>query len=327
MLKHTKFLFASLTIAAACAAACDSADPNDDNDEQTGGTAGASGTGGGTTGGTGGSMPGGNTLLQPDSSGWMDAMSVDWNDMLINGAWYPYGDQYGAAKCTLLGMHSPTECSIITRPDPTVEMYPQPEAPFRFCTAGDAAQVLPCDAGLPSRCEFCSGCPESDYSTMWGAGIGFDLNSEGGSSTAPKHPWNPDTYGVIGIAFEMVDTAGMPLAPPLGGIRVEIPMELNAEEGMPFGIPAGGNTDNHPDGAPYWGATDQWPSSPVVAGKNCLTWDKVVAPGMKRYMFDKTRMLGVQFHVPTNATSRKMYNFCIQNVTMLRSLPADCPVQ
>jgi hypothetical protein len=320
-----------MTLAATFAAACDSADPADDNDDPTGGTGGAStgGASGSPTGGTSGTgMTGGNTLLQPDSSGWMDAMSVEWNDMMINGAWYPYGDQYGAAKCTLLGMHPSTDCSIITRPDPLVMGYPQPEAPGRFCTAGDAAAVLPCDAGLPSRCEFCSGCPENDYSTMWGAGIGFDLNSEGGGDPmAPKHPWNPDTYSVIGISFEMTDTAGMPLAPPLGGIRVEIPMELNAEEGAPFGIAAGGNTDNHPDGAPYWGATDQWPSSPVVAGKNCMTWDKVNAPGMKRYMFDKARMLGVQFHVPTNATGRKMYNFCIQNMTMLRTLPADCPVQ
>jgi hypothetical protein len=323
MLKLTKFLFASMTIAAAFSTtACDSADPNDDNDDQTGGTAGT----GSTTGGTGGTgTTGGNTLLQPDASGWMDAMSTDWNDMGINGAWYPYGDQYGAAKCTLLGMHSSAECSVITRPDPAVEMYPQPEAPFRFCTSGDAAQVLDCDPTLPSRCEFCSGCPDDDYSTMWGAGIGFDLLSDGGSATAPKHPWNPDTYGVIGFSFEFVDTAGQPLPPLLGGIRVEIPMELNAAEGMPFGLMAGDNTDNHPDGAPYWGATDQWPSSPVAQGKNCVTWDKIQAPGMKRYMFDKTRMLGIQFHVPTNNTGRKMYNFCIQNVTMLRTLPADCP--
>ena len=32
-----------------------------------------------------------------------------------------------------------------------------------------------------------------------------------------------------------------------------------------------------------------------------------------------------QLHfVPTDATGRKMYNFCIQNVTMLRVMPGDC---
>src|SRR5262245_43400370 len=127
-------------------------------------------------------------------------------------------------------MHPSADCSTITRPDPAAMEYPQPEAQFRFYKPGNAAKVLPCDPGLPAACPFCSGCPDADYSTMWGAGIGFDLKSEGGSATAPKHPWNPDTYSVIGFSFEFVDTTGMPVAPPLGGIRVEIPMELNAEE-------------------------------------------------------------------------------------------------
>jgi hypothetical protein len=46
---------------------------------------------------------------------------------------------------------------------------------------------------------------------------------------------------------------------------------------------------------------------------------------MQRYMFDKSRMLGVQFHVPTNNTAPKPYSFCIQAVTMLKTPPTDCP--
>jgi hypothetical protein len=264
------------------------------------------------------------TLLQPNETGWMDREDA-WNDMDIHGAWYPYGDQYGAAKCTLVGEHMPSECSVITFPDPAAEAFPQPQAPYRMCTSGEVAAVLPCDDDLLTRCPNCSGCPASDFSTMWGAGIGFDLNSEGGSSTAPKHPWDPEDHGVIGFSFQLVTTDGADLAPPLHGIRVEIPMELNETDVAPIaGLMPGDTTDNHPDGAPYWGASTAWLPSPLATGKNCVTWSMISAPGMQRYMFDKARMLGVQFHVPTDATGRKMYNFCIQNFTMLRALPTDC---
>jgi hypothetical protein len=320
MMKFTHLLFVPLTLAATIAAAgCDSADSGDD-----GGDNGTGGTGSGT-GGTGNTSNGMNTELQPSDVGWMDAEDV-WNDMEIQGAWYPYGDAYGAAKCTGVGEHPATDCSIITRPDPAVEEFRQPEAPGRMCTAGEVAAVLACDDDLLTRCPHCSGCPASDYSTMWGAGIGFDLNSEGGSATAPKFPWNPDDHGVIGFSFEFVGTDGTPLAVPLGGIRVEIPMQLTAADTANLTPPIPGEitTDDHPDGAPYWGATSSYPASPLSSGKNCVTWSMISAPGMKRYMFDKTRMLGVQFHVPTDATGRRMYNFCIQKFTMLRELPTDC---
>jgi hypothetical protein len=328
MTKFTNFMLLPMAVAlATAAAACDTASTGDDDSDDTGGSGGSAGSGKGGSAGSGTVM--GNTVLQPDGSGWMDKASTDWNDVEVQGAWYPYGDQYGAAKCTAIGMHPAADCSVITvpNPDPVVlEMTGYPQAtPGRFCTEGDAAMVLDCPADWMTLCPTCSGCPMDDFSTMWGSGIGFDLNSEGGSQTAPKHPWNPDSYQVIGISFEMVDSAGAPLAPPPGGIRVEVPMQLNDMETGAVGLPSGETTDNHPDGAPFWDATSAWGPSPVEAGKNCMYWSKVNAPGTQRYMFDKTRMLGVQFHVPTNNMSRKPYSFCIQNVTMLRTPPTDCP--
>lgn len=318
MMKFTNLVLVPLTLAATIAAAgCDSADSGDGDD-------GGGGTGNTGSGGTGNTGSGMDTLLQPDSSGWMDRMSIEWNDMDINGAWYPYGDQYGASKCTLVGEHMPAECSNITFPVVADEEFPQ-TVPFRMCTTGEVAQVLACDDDLLTRCPNCSGCPASDFSTMWGAGIGFDLNSEGGSSTAPKHPWNPEDHLVVGFSFQLVNKDGVDLPPPLHGIRVEIPMELNATDVAPIpGMMPGDTTDNHPDGAPYWGASSEWKASPLAAGKNCVTWAMISAPGNKRYMFDKARMLGVQFHVPTDATMRKPYDFCIQNFTMLRAIPTDC---
>ena len=41
-------------------------------------------------------------------------------------------------------------------------------------------------------------------------------------------------------------------------------------------------------------------------------------PRPQDYTFDPTRMLGIQFHVPTNTMSRTPYAFCIRNLTLLR---------
>src|SRR5688572_3737793 len=110
MTKFTNFMLLPMAIALVTAAsACDTATGDDDSDE-SGGSAGSAGSGkGGTAGsGTGGTSGGSgdNVVLQPDGTGWMDRMSTDWNSLEINGAWYPYGDQYGDAKCTVVGMHT-----------------------------------------------------------------------------------------------------------------------------------------------------------------------------------------------------------------------------
>jgi hypothetical protein len=322
MTKSTNLTLVFTAVALAMAAsACDTADGGDDDSDDTGGSAGSgAGKGGtaGTTGGTGGTgaVDATGLLLQPAADGWMDRLDV-WNDAGIQGSWYPYGDQYGDgpddSKCTVIGEHMSSECSTITTPPPP------PATGFDntggvMCTSGSVAQVLPCVGDLVSRCPNCSGCPDFDYSTMWGAGIGFDINADKGEDGGMKHVWDPATAmngPYIGIEFT-ID------APPLPGLRVEIPMLLTEAEAAMFQLAAGATTDSHPDGAAYWGAGPTYPNSPVVAGVNRVLWTDIRPPRMENYTFDPARMLGVQFHVPANTMSRGDYMFCISNVKLLR---------
>src|SRR6187402_2327489 len=85
--------------AAALVCAC-SAEPA----EGAGGGAGVSGSGGSPGAGAAG---GGNVRIVPDPTGWVEGVD---NELGIQGAWYPYGDQYGVAKCTNVGLHKPEEC-------------------------------------------------------------------------------------------------------------------------------------------------------------------------------------------------------------------------
>jgi hypothetical protein len=322
MTKSTNLTLVSMAAALAmAAAACDTASSDDDSND-TGGSAGSAGSGkGGTsgsaTGGTGATDPTG-TVLQPAADGWMDRLDV-WNDAGIQGSWYPYGDQYGDgpddSKCTVLGMHMPSECSTITSPAPPPATG-FPNTAGSMCTTGSVAQVLPCVGMLTDRCPNCSGCPDFDYSTMWGAGIGFDINADKGEDGGMKHVWDPATAmngPYIGIEFT-ID------APPLPGLRVEIPMLLTDAEAAMFNLPPGTTTDSHPDGAAYWGAMESgtYPNSPVMAGVNRVLWTDIQPPKRGNYTFDPARMLGVQFHVPANTMSRGDYTFCISNVKLLR---------
>ena len=265
---------------------------------ENGGTGGNSGSGAtGGTGGTGGSgSSNGNVTLVPDASGWVDRLAPD-NTVNVQGAWYAYGDKYGVAKCTNVGKHAPEECSTITSPDPLVTGFPNEGGVM--CTRGETCVVLNCGAGIPACAE---GTP--DYSNMWGAGIGLDLNAEGATDAGPgtKSPYNPDLYDVVGIAFD-VDQV------PLGKLRVEFPIVL----------PDGSSTEDHVDGSPYWGADERYPPSPVISGRNEFRWADVSAP-RDTYAFDRTKILAIQFHVPavTSGTSRSEYEFCISNLTFLR---------
>jgi hypothetical protein len=275
-----------------------------DHPSQQGG-AGSSGSGKGGSGGAGGSggsgVPAGNggmrtdVVLNPSKSGWIDAMDMG-NTVGVQGAWYPYGDKYGVAKCTTVGMHTPEECSTITSPDPLIPGFPNTEGVM--CTTGETAVVLPCGAGVP----LCSP-GDPDYSNMWGAGIGLDLNAEGAADggTGAKHAYNPDLHGVVGIAFE-IDEIPQPL------LRVEFPMILPDES----------STEDHPDGSPYWDADSGYPPSPVEVGRNELRWDDVKSP-RENYAFDRTKILAIQFHVPaiTSGSMRGAYHFCIKNLTFL----------
>src|SRR5262249_53916574 len=150
---------------------------------------------------------------------------------------------------------------------------------------------LPCAATVTT-----SGCPTFDYSNMWGAGIGFDFNANKGppDGNGEKHAWNPVAHGVTGVSFELS-------AIPTPGFRVEFPMQLLDTESAQVGLPNGSTTDDHPDGAPYWGATASFGNSPVKVSPevNVVHFTDVRKPGnAPTYVFDTARLLGIQFHVP-----------------------------
>ena len=267
--------------------------PSSSGSSGSGGSSGSPVDGGGTSG-EGGVR--GNVTLVPNGVGWIDRMD-DGNAVGVQGAWYPYGDKYGVAKCTTVGMHAPDECSTIFSPDPLVTGFENEGGVM--CTRGETTVVLSCLPDVPN-------CPPGtpDYSNMWGAGIGLDLNAEGATDAGPgaKHPYDPDEHGVVGIAFDIDQV-------PLPKLRVEFPIVL----------PDGTSTEDHPDGSPYWGATSDYPPSNVAVGHNEFRWDEVATP-RTNYIFDPTKILAIQFHVPavTSGTTRGAYEFCISNLTFLR---------
>jgi hypothetical protein len=305
-----KFFNNSLLISAgvacmALASACGGS--GDDDDDSTGGT-----------GGTGGSGSGNVTLI-PGPDGWIAGED---NDIGVQGSWYPYGDQYGDgagdSKCTKFGNHMPSECAQITSPPPPPAMG-FPNSGGAMHTEGTVEKILPCVEGSMAIMIPTSGCPTFDYSNMWGAGIGFDLNADKGEDGGAKHMWNPAEHGVIGFEFT-IDTV------PLPGLRVEFPMLLqDADAAADFPVlPPGSTTDSHSAGAPYWGAQrngdQKFPNSPVMAGVNRVNFNEIdiQSPKLSAYVYDPSRMLGIQFHVPTNSTSSGTYSFTISNITFIR---------
>ncbi len=340
---HHSMLIALGVSAVALVPACSSSSDDDSGSGATGGagasTGGSGATGGSdATGGTGGGGTGantctmdhtGDTVLVPGPDGWIDHMDAC-NDVGVQGAWYPYGDQYGSgpgdAKCTKIGMHMASECAQITSPPPPPAMGFANTGGFMH-TTGTVEPILACPPDLTT-----SGCPMNDYSNMWGAGIGFDFNADGAvmnadGTTTPgaKHVWDPDQYGVIGIAFTITGT-------PLN-FRVEFPMQLTAAEAAADSPPIDPavfptpTTDEHSAGAPYWGAQangdGKFPKSPVMDGvENKIYFDDtstmgIESPKTTAYKFDRHRMLGMQFHVVAGASTP--YVFTISNIRYLRT--------
>jgi hypothetical protein len=255
---------------------CFGSDSNDDGG--SGGSSGSAGSGAGTAGS--GGAPAGGVVIMPDASGWVDAMA-EGNTFGVQGAWYPYGDAYGEAKCMTVGMHTEAECSKIDTPNPDVMGFENVGG--KMCTSGTVAKVIngPGTVMMP------------DYSNIWGAGIGLDLNATGGDNSV-KSVFNFTEKGITGISFE-IDT------PPLVGLRVEFPM------------PA---TEGHADGSNYWGAGMTFPPSPVVAGVNVVKWGEVQGP-RGAIAFDPSQVLSIQFHVPAGTAATGTFNYCISNLTFL----------
>lgn len=296
-------------LALVCASACaeDSKDRGDD-DDSTGGTSGTAGTGGAATG---------EYLIIPDSSGWVDRAS---NTIGIQGAWYPYGDQYGVpGKCVGFGMHPAEDCSVINSPEPPPFNTPVSEWTGTFnnvngemCTSGATAVIKMCADGITTE-----GCPANDFANMWGAGIGLDLNADKGEEGGMKHPW-PVPPGVIGFSFVIN------AVPQTTKLRVEIPVLLTDAEATAVGLPSGSTSDDHPKGAPYWitvGTPTSYPPSAVVDGYNKVLFSEIKHPtGAIDVSTLTQRILGVQFHtpaMPAAATAKGDFNYCVKELKFI----------
>jgi hypothetical protein len=238
----------------------------------------ASATGGKGGGGSTGTGTGMAIALTPDATGYIDVAT---NSLGIKGAWYAYGDGAGSngmapGDCQNAG-HPDTACSKITMPAPGSF----PNTGGKMCTNGTVAVVADKVgmAGMP------------DYSKIWGAGIGVDLNNGG---LTGKGVFDATANGVVGFSFDLD-------MKPLAGIRVEAQT-----------VP----TDGTEAGNDYWGATSSYPTSPLAVGTNTVHWSDIVGP--KGHVFDPTKLEGLQFHVPASTSGGGPYSFCISNLKMLK---------
>jgi len=205
-------------------------------------------------------------------------------------------------------------------------------------------------------------CDGDDNSNIWGAGIGLDfsLNDAAGNTRDPlihdggRSAWNPETYGISGIAFDfsliygLVDATYDP--DRNANLRVEFPMVLPQGKTLPTAVTARSSqwpgtasikdetvswpgqdypdiptpSDEHPEGSPFWDAPGTWDhvTSPVRQGHNVVHFSQVNPPPQDqivdgKYDWDETQLLGVQFHVPTGK-KRNKFSFCISNLTLIR---------
>ena len=268
-----------------------------------GAPAGTAGAPAGTAGaGTGGGAAAGDVVLPVGDTGFVSLPTLG-----IQGAWYGYGDGEGAdgtvamSDCVLKGMHMPADCSMITAPP--FGMFPQ-TTPGKMCTSGTVAKVINTTVGcaiVPPATTPPAMCP--DYSNLFGAGIGLDLNNAGADGGGGKMPFNATMAGITGISFDLD-------MPPAAGVRVEFPT-VGTE-----------NTSG------VWKPTGSTNLSPLVAGHNVLLFADVKSPSFVKpaIPFDPTKLLSIQFHVPTKTSASAMYSFCISNLAVITGTAATTPV-
>jgi hypothetical protein len=224
-----------------------------------------------------GGAPGGGTLvsLMPDPNGYLGPST---NSIGIQGAWYGYGDDWGTngappGVCETVGMHMMSACSTITFPPAATasdagdggftSSFPQMTA-GTMCLSGTAAKVI-----------------ASDYTNIFGIGIGLDFNNQGGV----KMPYDATSNHVTGFSFNL---SGIPTGATL---RVELPIPATDKSGDAWAISASA------DGAYTVDLTTA--SGDLHALKPSFT----PAMGTTEPAFDATMIESIQFHVVTNTTA------------------------
>ena len=283
--------------------------------------------------------------LSPDDHG-----AVHRGDLNIDGHWYAYGDAYDSpARCTGMGAHLPTQCAEFSKPEPppatdsstkgaSVLVAHNRDFPSNgngMCTTGSVEALL-CAPGVTD----CKSSGSYDYSNMWGAGIGLDFEL----SDTSRGPWDPESYRVIGIAFDLQilgnESANDDL--PLTSLRVEFPIQFTSDVLVPRDnlavrfdgstVDGGqrlvqGTSEEFPGGSPLWreATAGDW-NSLVRRGHNEVLFGDVLLPASTStttskppdYPLDFTSLLGVQFHAAPDKDTKKHYAFCISNLELMR---------
>lgn len=205
--------------------------------------------------------------LSPDPNGYIGPSS---NTLGIQGAWYGYGDDWGTngappGDCETKGMHAANLCSTITFPPPATvsdggytSTFPQ-TTHGTMCLSGTAAEVV-----------------GSDYSNMFGIGIGLDFNNQGGA----KMPYSATAHNVVGFSFHI---QGIPAG---AAVRVELPIPATAASGDAWSITAMTDGDYVTDLTTVSG--DPHKLSPSFT------------PTGTQPAFDATMIQSIQFHVFPN---------------------------
>jgi|GEM_PF-6041072 len=250
--------------------------------DANGGT-GAGGTGGtGTGAGTGGTvidttpLPGVN--LMPNEEGFMKTGD---NELGIQGAWYSFG-------CTG-AVIEPAEGSRFDNPG-------------KMCFKGTAPMVTDQD-----------GDGALDYSTIWGAGIGFDLCAQSDEEAGDAGVTN-DAGSIIPTKYPLSACPYNPdLVTKLIGVAVRFSGVVNAVE-LRIQFNEGDNVAN----SYYRVSPDD-----VAAGTKLFVEfeDPLVKthynPKLKPGDTDANNILAIQFMVPTNESAPVDWDFCVEDIAAI----------
>lgn len=225
------------------------------NTSVVGGGATQNGSGGSTTVATGTSADNGTCLLTPTAdTGWVDATS---NGCKIQGAWYSYND------CST----SPSSCT--TNQLPTVGGTGFPNTAGKMCTSGTTVAI------------------NGNSSTIWGAGIGLNLNQPTESET--KNPISTLPHLLKGFSFKLSG----PTVPPT--IRVSYPTAATTDTSHFKEVTAAGDYTVLFTAA----AQGEWVTG---ADAVALTAGDINA---------------IQFQVVAAETAAVPFDFCIESLTAL----------
>jgi hypothetical protein len=216
--------------------------------------------------------------LMPNEEGFM---KTEDNELGIQGAWYTFGCN-GAVI-------DPPEKSTFTNPG-------------RMCISGTAPQVVDLDSD-----------GELEYSTIWGAGMGFDLCGQSEEEAAADTAADTDTDTGPGRSILSQCPYNADLATQLIGISVRFSGYVNAAE-LRILFNEGDSVAN----SYYRVAPDDVAASTVIDVKfkddEVKTWYN---PDLKPNNTNPDYMYAIQFQIPTNDGGPVDWDFCVDAISAI----------